>query len=52
MARWSFTRHGFTLYEPQEVAAAMTAAGFPAPTIDHRDRGKSVDNVVVLGERA
>lgn len=51
LATWSFTRYGFTLYDPEEVAAAMAAAGFPVIAREHNDRNEKVDNVVVVGER-
>jgi ubiquinone/menaquinone biosynthesis C-methylase UbiE len=52
MAPWSFTNYGFTLYDPDEVAAAMAAAGFPVIALEHSDKHKKVDNVVIVGERA
>lgn len=51
LATWAFTQYGFTLYDPEEVAAAITAAGFQTIALEHSDRDKKVDNVVVVGER-
>ncbi len=44
-------REIFRLFEPAEVARLMEEAGFRDVGIDHRDRDKLLDSVVVVGSR-
>jgi len=41
----------FSLYEPREVARIMRRAGFHVARVEHRDQGRALDTVVVLGEK-
>lgn len=42
---------GFWLYEPQELAKIMRAAGFEILRVEHRDQGQVLDTVVVVGQK-
>ncbi|HVN04639.1 MAG TPA: class I SAM-dependent methyltransferase [Bryobacteraceae bacterium] len=42
---------GFALYEPDEFAEIMRAAGFDVLRVEHRDRGDVLDTVVVIGRK-
>jgi hypothetical protein len=46
------TKFGFRLFSGEDVAALMRQAGFAGVVIDHRDRDKLYDQVVVMGMRA
>jgi hypothetical protein len=39
------------LYEPRELADIMEKSGFTVRRVDHRDRWRMSDMVVVTGER-
>lgn len=51
MQRSGLTKHNFRLFEPEEVRALMEQAGFADIRVDHRDRGKAWDQVIVLGTK-
>jgi ubiquinone/menaquinone biosynthesis C-methylase UbiE len=51
MQKAVFTNYGFQLFSPQEVAALMRQVGFRQIHIDHRDKGKLIDSVIVIGFR-
>jgi len=51
MQRVAFTKHGFHLFEPQEVADLMRQAGFSNVRVDWRDRDKLYDDVIVVATR-
>jgi len=42
---------GFSLYEPDEFAEIMRAAGFAVLRVEHRDRGDVLDTVVAIGRK-
>jgi SAM-dependent methyltransferase len=42
---------GFRLYQPQEFAAIMRAAGFEVLRVEHRDQWQVLDHVVVVGRK-
>jgi SAM-dependent methyltransferase len=48
---FTFTWSHFKSYEPEEVAAAMREAGFNGLQVEHRDKWRIPDTVVVVGER-
>lgn len=48
---FTWTWQGFSLYEPREMAQMMEAAGFTVLRVEHRDRWRIPDMVIVLGER-
>lgn len=50
MQRASFTSQGFQLFSPQDVAGLMQEAGFGEIHIDHNNRNKLADRVIVLGK--
>ncbi len=51
MQRVAITKYGFRLFSPQEVADLMLQAGFSDVRVDHRDRNKLYDDVIVVGTR-
>jgi len=50
---WLFTMNwqGFSLYEPRQMAEMMATAGFKVLRVEHRERWRIPDMVVVVGER-
>ena len=51
MEKVAFTKHGFRLFSPDDVAALMREAGFRDVRIDHRDSDRLYDQAIVLGTR-
>ena len=51
MEKVAVSRYGFRLFSPQELADLMRQAGFHDIRVDHRDQGKFVDSVIVVGVR-
>lgn len=51
MERSSVTRYDFRLFSPEELADSMRQAGFREIRIDHRDRDKLYDQVIIVGRR-
>lgn len=51
MQRSGLTKHNFRLFEPDEVRDLMQNAGFSNIRVDHRDRSKTWDQVVVVGSK-
>ena len=49
MEKVAFTRHGFRLFSPPEVADVMRRAGFQDVVVDHRDQDKIYDQGIILG---
>src|SRR5271157_80078 len=49
MSKYQFTRHGFRLFSPDELAGLMQMAGFRALRVEHRDQDKTYDQVIVVG---
>jgi len=49
MQRASFTKDGFRLFSPKDVATLMQEAGFREVRIHHSNCSKLADNVIVLG---
>ena len=48
---FTFTWSNFKLYDPEEIAEAMRGAGLRVLRIEHRDKWRIPDTVVVLGRR-
>ena len=51
MQRSGLTKHNFRLFEPEEVRDLMQQTGFSNIRVDHRDRGKTWDQAVVVGSK-
>jgi arsenite methyltransferase len=51
MQKYAVTKHNFRLFAADEVANLMRQAGFHDVRVDHRDRDKLYDQVVVVGTR-
>ncbi len=49
MEKHAVTKHGFRLFSAEDVASLMGQAGFQQIRVDHRDRDKWTDQIVVLG---
>lgn len=49
MQKHAVTKHGFQLFSPEEVAELMGQSGFRRIHVDHRDRDKWYDQVIVVG---
>jgi arsenite methyltransferase len=45
----ALTQHNFRLFSPEEVVTGMRRAGFREIRVDHRDRDRVYDQVVVTG---
>jgi ubiquinone/menaquinone biosynthesis C-methylase UbiE len=51
MEKRGVTKHNFTLFSADEVAAFMRSAGFRKVSIDHRDRDRAWDQAIIIGSR-
>jgi len=51
MANYAVTKYDFRLFSPEDVAGLMGQTGFRDIRIDHRDRDKWYDQVVVIATR-
>ena len=51
MRKYAVTKHNFRLFSADEVADLMREAGFRDVQVDHRDRNKWTDQIIVLGTR-
>jgi arsenite methyltransferase len=51
MEQRGVTKYGFCLFSADDVARLMVQAGFREVRIDHRDRDKLYDQVIVVGTR-
>lgn len=51
MEQHGVTRHGFRLFSPDDVVTLMGQAGLREVRVDHRDRDKWYDQVVIVGAR-
>ncbi len=47
---FEFAWRGFSVYEPEEMAALLRQAGFEIVHVEHRDRWRVPDLVVVVGQ--
>ncbi len=50
MQGFGFTKHGFTLYAPDDGRRLLGEAGFKNCRIDHRDREETLDSVLAIAE--
>ncbi|HXM95725.1 MAG TPA: class I SAM-dependent methyltransferase [Candidatus Dormibacteraeota bacterium] len=51
MEKYAVTKYDFRLFPPHEVADLMRQAGFGDVHVDHQDRDKWTDQVIVVGKR-
>ena len=51
MQKYAVTKHNFRLFSADEAADLMRQAGFRDVHVDHRDRDKWTDQIIVLGTR-
>jgi ubiquinone/menaquinone biosynthesis C-methylase UbiE len=51
MGNYAVTKYDFRLFSPDDVANLMRQAGFHDIRVDHRDRDRWYDQVIVLGTR-
>lgn len=51
MSKAQFTQHGFQLFSPDDLAAAMQQVGFRELKVEHSDHDKLYDQVIVVGSR-
>jgi hypothetical protein len=51
MRKYAVTKHNFRLFSAEEAADLMRRAGFRDVHVDHRDRDKRYDQIIVLGTR-
>ena len=52
MSKYTVTRHGFRLFSAEELVDVIQRVGFQELRIDHRDREKTYDQVVVVASRS
>jgi homospermidine synthase len=51
MQKYAVTKHNFRLFSADEAADLMRQAGVRDVHVDHRDRDKWTDQIIVLGTR-
>jgi ubiquinone/menaquinone biosynthesis C-methylase UbiE len=51
MEKYPISKYDFRLFSPQEVADLMFQTGFRNIRVDHRDRDRLYDQVIVVGTR-
>ena len=51
MEQHAVSKHGFRLFSPDDVADLMCRTGFRNVRVEHRDRDKWYDQVIVVGSR-
>jgi ubiquinone/menaquinone biosynthesis C-methylase UbiE len=51
MSKYRVTQYNFRLFSPDEVATLMQQAGFKDLRIDHRDRDRRYDQVIIAGTK-